>query len=451
MAPCATFQPWREMPDMHAEVFSGRFQALDQCGSVRNARVLSWMLALMLIAVVIALTVTPWQQNVVASGQVVAFDPVERRQFIEAAIDGRIVGWAVVEGSRVRKGDVLLQISDNDPSLVERMETERSATEGVREAALRKAQSYREKIDRLELMRDRAIEAAESKIDVADDKIKAAERALEAAEAAEQTARLNFERQLRLNEKGLASRRNFELAELQLNQTVASTNKARADVNAERNSRVSLLADREKIAADNQAKIEDARASFESAVSDTQKAIAELTKIDVRLARQATQVIEAPADGVVLRVLARQGADMVKAGDILLELVPESRSNVVELWVDGNDAPLVSAGRKVRLQFEGWPALQFAGWPSIAVGTFGGEVLLVDASDNGRGQFRALVRPDAEDAPWPEQRYLRQGVRANGWILLDEVSLGFELWRQFNGFPPTTTAPQREESEEGKG
>jgi hypothetical protein len=24
----------------------------------------------------------------------------------------------------------------------------------------------------------------------------------------------------------------------------------------------------------------------------------------------------------------------------------------------------------------------------------------------------------------------------SGWILLDRVRLGYELWRQFNGFPP---------------
>jgi membrane fusion protein, adhesin transport system len=438
------------MADMNAEIFSGRFEALEECGSPRSARVLAFLLALMLVAVILALTVTPWQQNVVASGQVVAFDPVERRQFIEAPIDGRIVRWAVVEGAQVKKGDVLLEISDNDPSLVERMETERSAADGVREAAIRQAGSYRDRIERLALTRDRAIEAAESKIDMADDKIKAAERGLEAAEAAEQTAKLNFDRQLRLNEKGLVSRRSYELAQLQLNQTVASANKARADLSAERNNRISLVADRGKIAAENQAKVEDGRASLESALSDGQKAIGELTKVDVRLARQATQVIKAPTNGVVLRVMAREGADMVKAGDMLMELVPESRKDVVELLVNGNDAPLVSAGRKVRLQFEGWPALQFAGWPSIAVGTFGGEVLLVDASDNGRGQFRALVQADPDDADWPEQRYLRQGVRANGWILLDEVSLGFELWRQFNGFPPATTAP-RQESQGGKG
>jgi len=418
-----------------------RFEALDHVGSLHNARILARLLAAVLAAAAIALTVTPWQQNVAATGQVVAFDPVKRRQFIEAPINGRIVRWAVVEGSRVGEGDLLVEISDNDPALVARMQRERDAAKGVLEAAGRKAGSLRERIERLKRTRDRAGAAADSKIDVADAKINAAERALEAALAAERTAQMNLARQTRLNERGLASRRNFELAELRYNQTSATANKARAGLNAERNERIALLAEREKIEADNEAKIEDAKASLEAALSDIQKAVAALTQMDVRLARQAAQVVEAPVPGIVLRVVARQGGEMVKAGDVLMELVPDSGNNVVELWVDGNDAPLVTPGRKVRLQFEGWPALQFAGWPSIAVGTFGGEVLLVDASGNGRGQFRALVRPDPGDQPWPEPRYLRQGVRTNGWILLDRVSLGFELWRQFNGFPPATTAP----------
>jgi hypothetical protein len=72
------------------------------------------------------------------------------------------------------------------------------------------------------------------------------------------------------------------------------------------------------------------------------------------------------------------------------------------------------------------------------VGTFGGEVILIDATDDGTGRFRILVAPDSGDEAWPETRYLRQGVRANGWVLLQQVKLGFELWRRFNGFPPTT-------------
>ena len=101
---------------------------------------------------------------------------------------------------------------------------------------------------------------------------------------------------------------------------------------------------------------------------------------------------------------------------------------------------------KVRLQFEGWPAVQFVGWPSVAVGTFGGTVAFVDQTDNGKGKFRIVVVPDEDDDPWPEHRYLRQGVRANGWVLLNEVSLGFELWRQFNGFPPVVPVDESSEA-----
>lgn len=421
--------------------YDGRYDALESIGSTHSLRALAWVLALMLAATVAALALVPWQQAVAASGQVVAFDPVQRRQFVEAPIDGRIVHWAVVEGSIIRTGEVLLQISDNDPSLVDRMRLEREAVEGVRQAAIRKAESLSLKVERLELTRDRAVAVAESKVLVARDRIVAAERALEAAEAAERTAKLNLERQTVLNERGLSSRRSFELAQLAHDQAAAGVRRAKADLNAARNNGIAAEAELEKTGADSQADVDDARASFQQALSDERKAAGELTKIDVRLARQATQVVRAPLDGVVLRVLARQGTEMVKAGDMLLELVPDSVRNVVELWVDGNDAPLVSPGRKVRLQFEGWPALQFIGWPSIAVGTFGGEVLVVDASDNGRGEFRALVQPDPDSRSWPERRYLRQGVRANGWILLDRVSLGFEIWRQFNGFPPSTTAP----------
>jgi len=108
--------------------------------------------------------------------------------------------------------------------------------------------------------------------------------------------------------------------------------------------------------------------------------------------------------------------------------------------MDGNDVPLLSEGRKVRLQFEGWPALQFSGWPPVAVGTFGAKVALIDATGDGRGRFRVVAVPGEDDEAWPPPRFLRQGVRVNGWVLLDQVKLGFELWRRLNGFPPTTDA-----------
>ena len=124
----------------------------------------------------------------------------------------------------------------------------------------------------------------------------------------------------------------------------------------------------------------------------------------------------------------------IKEGQSILTLIPDSTQEAVELSVAGNDMPLIQVGQEVRLQFEGWPAVQFPGWPSIAVGTFSGQVATVDATDNGKGRFRILVLP-SEDADWPSDRYLRQGVRANGWVMLQRVSLGYEIWRQLNGFP----------------
>ena len=50
-----------------------------------------------------------------------------------------------------------------------------------------------------------------------------------------------------------------------------------------------------------------------------------------------------------------------------------------------------------------------------------------------------LVLPDPADDPWPAEQFLRQGVRAQAWVLLNQVSLGYEWWRQLNGFPPVVS------------
>ena len=155
--------------------------------------------------------------------------------------------------------------------------------------------------------------------------------------------------------------------------------------------------------------------------------------IDVRIARQNTQLLKAQTSGVIYKRLSGQESVVVNAGDALAQIIPNTQSRAVELWIDGNDIPFVRVNQKVRLQFEGWPAIQFRGWPEIAVGTFGGIVSFIDPTDNGQGLFRAVIVPNE---PWPDSSYLRQGVRVHGWVQLGQVPLWYELWRQFNGFPP---------------
>jgi hypothetical protein len=61
---------------------------------------------------------------------------------------------------------------------------------------------------------------------------------------------------------------------------------------------------------------------------------------------------------------------------------------------------------------------------------------VIDPGAGEDGTIRVIVFPENGEE-WPDANYLRQGVRVIGWVLLDTVNLGWELWRQFNGFPPT--------------
>ena len=217
----------------------------------------------------------------------------------------------------------------------------------------------------------------------------------EAAAAVVKTAKYDFDRQTDLYAKGISSRKDMEQA------TIA----------------------------------------FKNAQSLEAQALANYTQMQSKVTRQQSQLVSAPADGTIVRLLIGTSSVFVNQGQVLAIFVPKSDKLSAQVFIRGNDLPLVYEGRKVRLQFEGWPAIQFSGWPSIAVGTFGGVVTFVDQSANPEGLFRVIIVPE-EGQKWPESRFIRQGTRVNGWILLNRVALGYELWRQFNGFPPSLdTAP----------
>lgn len=383
---------------------------------------------------------------------------MERQQEITAPIEGNVTEWYVQEGTVVKKGEPLFKITDNDPAILERLMDERNAVIARREAAAARAASLASRQKALDSSRSAAVKGAGSRVAMAKQRTAAATRAKEAAEEAERIARLNVDRQKQLQKQGLASDRTVELAEFEAVRSATEVQRAFANLQAALGEELALEQDQARVMNDVTASIDDARASEASARAEEANASAELARLDVRLARQSTMDVKAAIDGTVLRLLKGQGNVFVKSGEPLLLLVPDTDVRAVELWIDGNDMPLVSKGRDVRLQFEGWPAVQFTGWPSVAVGTFGGKVAVIDAADDGTGQFRLLVLPDPADEngdgqadhPWPSGLYLRQGVRVNGWVMLEQVRLGFELWRRFNAFPPTVT-PAEQQAKSGKG
>ncbi|MCI5072000.1 HlyD family efflux transporter periplasmic adaptor subunit [bacterium] len=212
---------------------------------------------------------------------------------------------------------------------------------------------------------------------------------MEVSKIASETAKKNYLRQEKLYKEGLASQKDFEYAKI------------------------------------NYKKLQSQLAQDE----------AELAKTEVSLSRQELRIVRAPSDGTILYVIPGANNLNIKKGDKVARFLPKSEKQAVEIFVDGNDFPLVYPGRKVRIQFEGWPAVQSTGWPALAVGTFAGIVWSTDSSQEKNGKFRVTIIPDPEELPWPDERFLRQGTRAHAWITLDEVKLGYEIWRIFNGFP----------------
>lgn len=408
---------------------AARLPALSLASPARFIRIFSRVLLVCFILVVLALLFLPWRQFVAGTGRVIAFNPLDRRVNVEAQVSGRVRNLHVTEGQRVKKGELIIEIQDNDPNLINNLKAQREAIESRRDFAQGRVESLTAQITQQELAKAQAIDGAEQRV--------------AGARIAAETAQLNFTRTQELFNKQLESQRSLELAKLQRDATSADLKSAEAAHKRTGNDMDALIA--------------SIHASKGSALAEVATAERDLSVIDVQINQNLRQVVEVPRDGIVLQVAVTDGT-YLRPGSLICVIIPESDSRNVEVWVDGNDMPLVHAraeengvvtpGSQVRLAFEGWPAVQTIGWPQLAIGTFAGEVVFVDASDDGHGRFRVLIGP-AEDVVdrgdgqgpvkvgWPDrERWLRQGTRANAWILLNEVPLWFELWRQINGFPP---------------
>ncbi len=334
----------------HVDMFN--VIATQKLANLNKSNLLAKWLFFALIMIIIALMFTPWRQTSSGYGKVSTLVPDDRPQHLNALVDGRIKHWHVRDGQFVKQGDLIAQIIDNDPQLLERLQAERNAIK----------------------------------------------QKLEFVEIASETARLDYDRQKTLLNQGLASQREYEQAKIKLKEMLSKVNDAQAGLN----------------------------------------------QAETRLSRLSTQDVVAPHSGMVTNLSSIGAASFVKSGERLADILPANKTPVVELFVSGLDAPLVHKNREVSLIFEGYPAVQISGLTDVAaIGTFRGRVLSVDPASDVNGKFRVLVvpeteaqQPDAKKRRWPKARFLRYGSKVRGWVLLEEVALGYELWRQLNGFPP---------------
>lgn len=359
------------------------------------------------------------------------------------------------------------------------------ARQGITQAQKRAdslEQVVRQARQQLEIRRDVAVKSAKERKDMASDRVVQAEQSLLAARQQETTMRQRRDRISYLKQEGLRSGQELEFAEndlvkaqtevqralkaldiakrdlrvgnlaqdqadVEVRMAEAAVEKAVADADVAQREVLNAQLNLNRIISDTQAQLSRVGADVQSARESLAKSSSEIQKIDIDVSNTSVRIgqrtLLAPTDGRIARLLKVGAGATVKPGDELAVVVPKTADQVVELYVTDNDVALLDVGRPVRVQFAGWPALQFSGFPSVAVGTFGGRIKVIDPVDDGTARYRVLVEPDRQrlvggrlDEPWPTSDRLRPGAEAAGWILLDTVPLGFELWRQYNGFPP---------------
>jgi multidrug resistance efflux pump len=438
--------------------------ALAEARTPAAVRLAARLLVLFFLATPFLLALVPWQQTVMCRGMVTAYSPTERVQVLTARVSGQVRDWHVVEGSRVKKDDRIVDIEDNDPELAARLDAQRTFLAGRLEAAREEVAELAAAAKAQESARDAAVKAAEANREAARKTIEVSQQTKANAQFAKTFERDRFEifDDLFANPRfgGLESKLSRDEARMRSDRAQTDIDKADAEIQRAQAALLTQEALLLQAEASGLSAISVARSNLRKGEQNQFSIEREIQDIDNRIERFKARHIVAPCDGTVYRVAANvgSGGQYVKEGDELCTIVPDTNERVVELFLDGVDAPLVLAYTDrerrqphVRLQFEGWPAIQFSGWPELAIGTFGGVVKQVDSAANMEGKFRVLVAPEEEltGDEWPAQEFLRQGNQTVGWVLLNRVPLGYEIWRRLNGFPPVL-APDSKGKGKGK-
>ncbi|MCP9235941.1 HlyD family secretion protein [Lewinella sp. JB7] len=424
-----------------------RLSSLQAVEQRRSGRVLLRLLMIFSVLFVICLFL-PWTQHIRATGTVTTLRPDQRPQMVQSVIGGQIAEWYVREGDFVSAGDTILRLTETkdqyfDTSLLDRTRSQVVAKE-------MSVQSYQSKIDALADQMNALRESGRLRTEQARNQVRQAELTvasdsmdLEASRLAAAVAREQFERMEELYAQGLKSLTELENRRLTYQKAqadlISAENRLLASRNKVLNARVELNAIQAKLR-DDLAKANSERYSALSGRFDTEAGLVKLENEYSNYERRTDlYFLRAPQSGYITQIMAAGLGENLSAGEQVVTIVPADYQLAVEINVRPRDLPLLSAGQQVNIQFDGWPAIVFSGWPNTSYGTYLGEVVAIDRTINASGQYRVMVAPDPTDEPWPDA--LRAGSGATALVLLKDVPIWYELWRQINGFPPDLYAP----------
>ena len=391
-----------------------------------------WRWMAFLALVLLASLFLPWTQTVSMTGVVTMDDPMDRPSELYAAENGRLTTWYVREGQEVRTGDTLLLLEEIgsdylDPALLDNLTTSQRAKEEANAA-------YQGKTEALRSQLDQARRGLRPQLQVARQKVRVDSTDWVAYRAAEDVALDQKHRADSLLSVGIISRQTWEGQAMNWQKARAQSQgqgQKYAASKAEYEAKRLELA--EKIAK-LESSVAEARADEASSLESATQALSKTNQVARRI---SNRYVIAPRDGVVMELSKKAPGSLMKKDEKLLTLVPAYESLIVVAQCDPNDIPLLHAQQGAMLAFDGYPMLPIPGWPEHSVGMFEAHVRFVSTAVGPHQSTFPIVLEPAE--AWPAG--LKAGTNSHATLLLGDVPLWFELWRQLNGFPANRITP----------
>ena len=407
----------------------------------RKSKVKYW--ALGIFALLFIILFLPWTQNISARGDVTTLRQEQRPQQLNTIIPGKVAKWFVKEGDYVKEGDTIMHLSEIkddyfDPNLLNRTKEQLTAKEMSVENYRGKAGTADVQMDALTQARALKISQIENKIRQQRMKVQADSMDMIAANNDYSIATKQFTRQKNMYDSGLVSLTQLEQRNMSFqNATAKKTSAEIKFLNAKQELGI-LQLELNGTVQDYNEKISKASGDKFQSLSQIATGQADIAKLQNQYMnydiRSKLYYITAPQNGQVVKAKKAGIGEILKEGEMIVEIVPDHIQYAVEIFVKPVDLPLLDKGQKVRFMFDGFPAIVFSGWPQASYGTFGGVVTAIESSVSDNGKFRVLVAEDPRDRNWPPE--LKMGTGASGFALLKDVPVWYELWRNINGFPP---------------
>lgn len=423
----------------------------------RKQNIKYWLLGILFLLIIVLFL--PWTQNIRALGTVTTLLPEQRPQQVNTYIAGKVKKWYVREGQYVNKGDTILQLDEIkveylDPNLVAR-------TQDQLEAKSQSINEYENKANTSNVQVDALNQARELKLSSIDNYI--GQQMLKiASDSADLVAVRNqlsvYRRQMDaakiMLDSGAISLVDFEKRKINIQDGEAKLVAQQNKLSQSKQQLINLRIEKNSAVQEYTDKISKAQGDRFSALSSAASTRADVSKLqnqrDSYVLRNGLYYILAPQSGQITKSQKAGIGEIVKEGEMIVEIVPTQMQYAVEMYVSPTDLPLVNVGQNVRFIFDGFPAIVFSGWPNTSYGTYSGKIAAVETSVSTNGKFRVLAIEDTtnHERKWPPQ--LRMGGGANGIALLKVVPIYYELWRNINGFPPEFYTPASSSKDKSK-